>query len=227
MSVGVKGEAGRPVRIDIVSDVVCPWCVIGYKQLEQAQADINIPALVYWHPFELNPDLPNEGQDLFEHVNAKYGSTIEDSRTSRSRLSALGAALGFAFDYADDMRMQNTFRAHQMLHWAAAERRQHQMKLALFSAYFTDRKNVNDPDVLVDVATSVGLDTGDASAVLAEARFADRVRQHELFWTSRGVQGVPTILFDGRLALVGAQGVEAYRDMLLKISNEDKETNAP
>lgn len=206
--------AQKPVRIDIVSDVVCPWCIIGYKQLEHAQLAANVPAVVFWHPFELNPNMPEEGQDLFEHVAEKYGSTLEKSREARSNLTELGATLGFAFDYADDMRMVNTFRAHQILHWAATKDQQHQMKMALFEAFFTRRMDVSDSEVLCDMAASQGLDRDEAERVLADARFADDVRQHETFWTSRGVQGVPAMVFNGRQALLGAQGIEAYKSML-------------
>ncbi len=217
-----------PIRIDIVSDVVCPWCIIGYKQLERAQAQSGIPAVVFWHPFELNPEMAEDGEDLFEHVAAKYGSTREQSLKSRAKLAALGEALGFTFDYADDMRMVNTFRAHQLLHWAASEGRQHQLKIALFGAFFTERKDVSDPEALASIAAGVGLDRGEALSVLAEARFADQVRKHEVFWTSRGVQGVPTMVFDGRQALVGAQGEERYAAMLNAVAAErDARPSAP
>lgn len=213
-------RANHPVRIDIVSDVVCPWCVIGYKQLEHAQAKTGVPAVLYWHPFELNPTMPEEGEDLFEHVAGKYGATLEDSRRARSQLTALGGELGFSFDYGDDMRMVNTFRAHQILQWAASKGRQHQMKMALFTAYFTERKDVNDPTVLSGVADGAGLDPEEASAVLADARFAEKVRQHQAFWTSRGVDGVPAMVFDGQQLLLGARGVDAYHSLLLQLAAE-------
>lgn len=209
-----------PIRIDIVSDVVCPWCVIGFKQLERAQLATGLPVVIYWHPFELNPEMPDEGQDLFEHIAAKYGSTREQSLQARERLTALGAELGFTFDYRDDMRMVNTFRAHQLLRWAASEGRQHQLKMALFTAFFTERRDVNDADVLADVADAVGLDRTEALALLDDARFAEQVRQHETFWTSRGVDGVPTMLFDGKQALIGAQGADNYAAMLTTIAEE-------
>ena len=211
----------RPIRIDIVSDVVCPWCIIGYKQLEHAQAETNVPAVVFWHPFELNPNMPEEGQNLFEHVAEKYGWMLDKSLEARSNLTEIGATLGFAFDYADDMRMVNTFRAHQILHWAATKDRQHQMKMALFEAVFTRRADVSNADVLCDMVASQGLDRNEAKAVLADARFADEVRQREAFWTSRGVQGVPAMVFNGRQALLGAQGIEAYKSMLLQLADDD------
>lgn len=207
-------QAGDPIRIDIVSDVVCPWCIIGYKQLERAQAETGVPAVLHWHPFELNPAMPEEGQNLVEHITAKYGTKPDDSEKARSRMTALGASLGFAFNYRDDMRIVNTFRAHQLLHWAGSVGRQHHLKMALFSAFFTDRKDVNDPETLVDVAAGIGLDRQETLDVLADGRFAEDVRVHEAFWTSRGVEGVPTILFEGRHAAIGAKGVEAYAEIL-------------
>lgn len=108
----------EPLRIDIVSDVVCPWCVIGWRQLERALQTTGTAAVVHWHPFELNPDLGPEGQDLREHLAAKYGTTPEASRANRARLVELGAGLGFSFAFADDTRIRNTFRAHQLIHWA-------------------------------------------------------------------------------------------------------------
>ena len=217
-----SSEAGvfGPIRIDIVSDVVCPWCIIGYKQLEKAQAEKGLPAVVYWHPFELNPDMADEGEDLFEHVAAKYGSTREQSQKAREKLKALGDDLGFAFNYTDGQRMVNTFRAHQLLHWASKEGAQHQLKMALFNAVFTERRDVHDPEILADIADDVGLDRDQALVILQDARFADQVRKHEEFWTSRGVQGVPTIVFDGRYALVGAQGEENYLAMFEKVLSE-------
>ena len=132
----------RPLRIDIVSDVVCPWCIIGYKQLEKALTETGIAADIHWHPFELNPHMANEGENLRAHLAAKYGTTLEDSVKARARLKALGAELGFAFNYTDDMRMHNTSRAHQILYWANELGRMHDLKLALFEAFFTHRENI-------------------------------------------------------------------------------------
>lgn len=211
---------GPEIRIDIVSDVVCPWCIIGFKQLEQAVAESGIGVVVHWHPFELNPHMAEEGENLQEHVAAKYGTTPESSRKARARLTELGASLGFTFDYADDMRMVNTFRAHQLLHWAESLGQGHQMKMALFAAFFTERRNVNDPQVLADVAASIGLDRAEALAVLEDGRFAEDVRTREQFWTNHGIQGVPAMVFDKHYLVSGAQGVENYRAFLNKVAEE-------
>ncbi len=208
------------IGIDIVSDVVCPWCIIGYKQLERALEERGVTAAVHWHPFELNPHMAEEGENLRAHLAAKYGSTPEGSRQARTRLTELGAELGFAFNYADDMQMHNTFRAHQLLHWARTQGHEHALKMALFGAFFTDRRNVNDTEVLTDVAASIGLDRASALAVLTDARFAETVREEEAFWTARGITGVPAIVFDQRYLLVGAQGAETYKQVLDKLAEE-------
>ncbi len=208
------------IRIDIVSDVVCPWCIIGYKQLERALGESGVTAELGWHPFELNPQMSEEGENLREHLAAKYGTTPEGSRQARARLTELGAELGFAFNYADDMRMYNTFRAHQLLHWAGTQGRQHALKMALFAAVFTHRRDVNDIEVLAEVAASIGLPRASALAVLTEGHFAEAVREEEAFWTSRGITGVPAMVFDQRYLLVGAQGAATYKRMLEKLAEE-------
>ena len=162
--------------MDIVSDVVCPWCIIGYKQLMKALAALpgQFDVTLRWHPFELNPRMPEDGQDLREHLAQKYGTSPAQSQAARARLTALGASLGFTFDYFDGMRMVNTFRAHQLLHWAGEQGRQTELKLALFEAFFSRREDVNDPGVLVAVAARAGLDSAQARAVLSDCALCQR-----------------------------------------------------
>lgn len=211
-------EAQKPLRIDIVSDVVCPWCIIGYRQLLQALKDTGTDAAIYWHPFELNPNMPAEGQNLREHIVEKYGSSPAESQASRDRLTALGTELGFTFNFHDDKRMANTFNAHQLIHWAGEQGRAHDLEQALFAAYFTDDRNINDIDTLVEIATTTGLDADTARAVLEDQRFADIVRQRETFWTSRGVTGVPAVVFEEKHLVSGAQGVENFTSILGQIA---------
>ena len=212
-------NATTPLRIDIVSDVVCPWCIIGYKQLERALQETKTPADIHWHPFELNPHMAEEGENLREHLAAKYGTTPDGSRKARARLTELGAELGFEFNYADDLRMVNTFRAHQLLHWAEDQQRGHDLQVALFAAFFGERLNLNDPAVLSSVAARIGLDADEALTVLADHRYAEAVREREHFWTSRGISGVPAMIFDEQYLVTGAQGVENYRAILQKIAS--------
>ena len=208
-----------PLRIDLVSDVVCPWCIIGYRQFLKAlapRADA-VELDLHWHAFELNPQMPAEGQDLREHLAQKYGSTPEQSRKARERLTDLGAALEFTFNYRDDMKMVNTFRAHQLLHWAAEADRQTALQEALFEAFFTDGRDVNDVDELVSVAGSVGLDGDEARAVLDDARCAQAVRDDQRRWLEEGIQAVPTFVINEQYMVQGAQEAEAFGRMLDKL----------
>jgi predicted DsbA family dithiol-disulfide isomerase len=209
----------QPLQVDIVSDVVCPWCIIGYKQLMKALAGLPgyFDVAITWHPFELNPDMPQEGQDLREHVRQKYGSSPGQSQAARTRLSRLGESLGFRFDYFDGMRMVNTFRAHQLLHWAAQQGKQTELKLALFEAFFSRREDVNDTVVLAGVAASVGLDGVEAQNVLADGRNANPVRQEQKFWLEKEVHAVPTFYFQQQYIVPGAQEAEAFTRLLQKI----------
>lgn len=169
------------ITVDIVSDVVCPWCIIGYKKLEKAMANFEGQARfeLSWHAFELNPSMPPEGQDINEHMAQKYGATPEQSRANRERLRNAGEDLDFDFSYHENMRMVNTFDAHRLLHWAGETGKQTALKLALFKAHFTDGKDVSDRATLVNIAGSVGLDEKRARDLLETDMFASEVRAVE------------------------------------------------
>lgn len=202
------------IRVDIVSDVMCPWCVIGYRQLAAAARDTGAELEIHWHPFELNPDMEPEGENLTEHVGRKYGFTPEASAKGRERITALGAELGFPFRFTADMRIWNTFAAHQLIDWAGERGRAHDVKMGLFSAHFTHRRNVSDLVVLSDVAEEVGLGRAEALAMLEGGERAETVRENEALWVSRGVGGVPTMVFSERYIIDGARGVETYASIL-------------
>lgn len=204
----------KPLRIDIVSDVVCPWCIVGYRQLLLALAETGVQADVKWHPFELNTDMPPEGQNLREHIIEKYGITRDQSDSARAHLTTVGADLGITFNFSDDSRMVNTFLAHQLIEWADEQGRQTDMKLALFDAHFTDGRNVSDLATLVDVATDLGLDADAARVALEGGHMAWNVRSMQKFWIDKGVRGVPAMVFDGKHLLTGAQGVPTYVQLL-------------
>ncbi|WP_417271314.1 DsbA family oxidoreductase [Celeribacter sp.] len=203
-----------PLRIDIISDVMCPWCIIGYRQLATALEAKGVDHDIHWHPFELNPNMPPEGQDMREHLAEKYGTTPVQSDENRKHLTALGADLGFEFGFDDGFRMHNTFNAHQLLHWADGQGRKHDLKQALFAAHFTSGRNLSDVAVLADVAAETGLDRDEALAVLRDRRFAKAVREEQRFWTEQGIQGVPAIVFDRKHLVTGAQGVDSYVSIL-------------
>jgi predicted DsbA family dithiol-disulfide isomerase len=208
----------EPLRIDIVSDVMCPWCIIGYRQLATALEVSGTAHDIHWHPFELNPQMPAEGQDGFEHIAEKYGSTRAQSLESRDRMTTLGADLGFAFQWSEDFRMHNTFHTHQLLHWADTLGRRHDLKIALFTAHFTHRRNLSDDAVLADIAAEIGLNRDEALAILADQRFASDVRKAEVFWQKQGITGVPAVVFNRKHLVTGAQGVENYVSILSQLA---------
>ncbi|QFU75583.1 DsbA family oxidoreductase [Halioglobus maricola] len=207
------------LKIDIVSDVVCPWCIIGYKQLLKALESMSgqFNAEIEWHPFELNPYMPPEGQDLREHVIQKYGTTPEQSKAARARMTELGTELGFTFAYADDMRMVNTFSAHQLLHWARTMQKQTELKLELFAAFFTQREDVSDFTVLSAAAARAGLSEKEALAVLQDGRYAELVREELDTWLDNGVHAVPTFFFNKKFQVPGAQEAETFVRVLERI----------
>lgn len=207
-----------PLRIDIVSDVVCPWCVIGYRQLAQALEQTNTAYKIHWHPFELNPDMPADGQNLREHIMEKYGSSKQESDASRARMNEAGSEVGFEFNFTDDTRMHNTFNLHQLLHWADQQGRMHELKQALFAAHFTNNRNISDNTVLADIAAEIGLNRSEALAVLADQRFANEVRTAQQQWRKQGIQSVPSVIFNQKHLVSGAQGVENFKSILQQLS---------
>ncbi|MEN8625786.1 DsbA family oxidoreductase [Psychrobacter proteolyticus] len=209
----------KPLRIDIVSDVVCPWCVIGYRQLAAALEQTNTSYTIHWHPFELNPNMPSEGQNLREHIIEKYGSTKQESDASRVRMTEAGQEVGFEFNFNDDTRMHNTFNLHQLLHFADQQGRMHELKQALFAAHFTNNRDISDINVLADIAAETGLDRSESLAVLEGQFFAKEVRAEEQHWQQQGIQSVPAIIFNERHLVSGAQGVENYISILEQLAN--------
>ena len=211
-----------PIRIDVVSDVVCPWCIIGFKQLERALAEMGdeVEVDLHWHPFELNPQMPPEGQDVREHVAQKYGTTAAQSSAVRARLIQLAESLGVEFRYNEGMRIHNTFRAHQLLHWAGIQGKQTELELAFFESYFSREEDVDEVDVLVAAVGRAGLDEEQARAVVTDARYADTVREEQRFWLSKGIHAVPSFVLDQRYLIPGAQDPEVFVAALKRLLEE-------
>lgn len=213
----------KPMRIDFVSDVVCPWCVIGLKGLEQALANMTdvVTADIHFQPFELNPDMPPEGQDIGEHVAQKYGSTPEQSAAARDTIRARAADVGFTIASRPGARIYNTFDAHRLLHWAAEQGQQAAVKMQLFDAYFTQGRSPADHDVLVDAAVAAGLDGAAARAMLASDRYADAVRADEENWRRQGISAVPAVIINERYLISGGQPPAVFEKALRRIAAED------
>ena len=211
------------LKIDFVSDVSCPWCVIGLRSLEQALERVGdaVTADIHFQPFELNPQLPQAGQDVTEHLVQKYGSTPEQLRHNQEAIRARGAELGFTFDMGKRSRVYNTFDAHRLLHWAELEGRQLELKRALFAAYFTAGRNPSDREVLVDLATQAGLDPVRAREVLESGRYADEVREREQLYGRLGIQAVPSVIFNDKYLIQGGQPVDIFEQALRQIASEE------
>ena len=208
------------LRIDFVSDVSCPWCAIGLKSLEQALArvDDQLEAALHFQPFELNPQMTTEGEDIVEHIMRKYGSSAEDVARNREAIRTRGAAVGFTFNMDQRGRIYNTFDAHRLLHWAALEGRQQPLKEALLRAYFSEGRNPSDRAVLIELAQASGLDPLRAQAILESDEYAAETRAQEQFYLDRGIHSVPAIIVNQKHLISGGQPVEVFERALLQIA---------
>jgi predicted DsbA family dithiol-disulfide isomerase len=211
-----------PVKIDFVSDVSCPWCVIGLRSLEAALTRVagEVMADIHFQPFELNPQMGAQGEDVAEHIARKYGSSPEQLARNQEMLRARGAELGFEFALGQRKRIYNTFDAHRLLHWAEGTGKQEALKNALFAAYFTEGRNPSDPEVLVSVATEVGLDASRVRQILGSNEYADEVRAREKWYLDRGIHAVPAVILNERYLIQGGQPVEVFEAALRKLAAE-------
>ena len=212
----------KSMTIDFVSDVVCPWCIIGLNGLEQALARVGdlVTADIHFQPFELNPDMPPEGQNIREHVAQKYGSTPDRSAAARTMIRDRAAGVGFTMAMKDDSRIYNTFDAHRLLHWAGLTGKQGELKHALFDAYFTDGRNPSDHEVLTQAAAAAGLDPDVAREVLETNAYAKEVREAEKFWHGQGVSAVPAVIINGKYMISGGQPPEMFERAIRSIAAE-------
>ncbi|CAH1385355.1 DsbA family oxidoreductase [Candidatus Nitrotoga sp. M5] len=210
----------KKIKLDIVSDVVCPWCIVGYKHLEAAINELGLQDRVEieWQSFELNPDMPEQGENLRAHVQRKYGAERDESDKARANISALGAKYGFEFDYFEEMKMVNTRDAHLLLDFAHEKGMQHQLMLRLFASFFSEHKDVSVRAVLLAEAQSVGLDPAVAALALDDAERRNRVLNQESQWQQQGISGVPTVIFNHSSAMTGAHPQSAYKEVLQKLA---------
>ena len=215
----------KVLHIDFVSDVVCPWCVVGLGGLEAALETLKgegITAEIRFQPFELNPQMPPEGETIVEHIGRKYGATPEQSARNRQMIHDRAAEVGFTINTGPDSRIWNTFDAHRLICWVGtiglAEQRA--LKAALFTAHFTEGRTMTDADVLAGAAAAAGLDRGEAEAVLAEGRYAAEVRAAEALWVSRGINGVPAVVVEGKWLISGGQPAAVFEEALRGMAGE-------
>ena len=225
-----KGDTGnaRRMTIDIWSDVMCPWCLVGWGNLSQAldQLDGEIDADIRWHAFELNPDMAEQGEERTAHIARKYGRTIDQSKQVQGQMREAAQAAGVSLDYegeepAPEAMMWNTFAAHRLLSWTLQNlgaEKQTELKLALFKAHFNERRRIGDRDVLLDVAEGVGLSREDALSALADDTTAAQVRSEERQAFEANITGVPAMVIEGKFLVPGAQPPEAYVNALRRVA---------
>jgi len=211
------------MKIDFVSDVSCPWCVVGLGGLEEALRELAglVDADISFQPFELNPNMLPEGQNIVEHVTEKYGASPEQSAANRAAIRARAAEVGFTMKTDDQSRIYNTFDAHRLLHWAGIVGGQARLKHALFEAYFTQGRSPADHEVLVAAASAAGLDAAAAREVLTSGRYAEEVREAERRWQGAGINSVPAVVVNGRYLISGGQPAAAFEQALRAIAAED------
>lgn len=215
----------QPLKIDFVSDVMCPWCAIGLGGLNQALDKVKadgITANVTFQPFELNPQMRPEGENIVEHITKKYGGTPEQSAANREMIRQRAAEVGFEMRMSDNARMWNTFDAHRLLHWAQqiVPEKQAPLKQALFSAHFTQGRNISDAGILTEIAESVGFDRAEAAEVLASGQYVKDVRDAEQMWQARGISSVPSVVINDQYLISGGQPAEVFENALRQISAE-------
>jgi predicted DsbA family dithiol-disulfide isomerase len=209
----------KQLKIEIVSDVSCPWCIIGYKSLSQALHKLapQISAKIAWKPFELNPKMSAEGQQLAEHLHEKYGSAKAEIDQTTNMITARGAALGFQFNFTDEGRIYNTFNAHRLLFWSREFDKQTELKLALFGLYFTDGGNPSDTEQLLKAVEKVGLPIAEARKILGSDQFTQEVRTEEAKYQAMGINMVPTFIINDKHVFTGGMPVEEFVKTLEKI----------
>jgi len=219
----------QTVRIDLVSDVACPWCAIGYRRLEQALDELagEVAVDLVWQPFELNPDMPPEGEPILAHLCRKYGLDEASVERSQGEIMALAESLGLDFRGARERRAHNTFDAHRVLAWAAEQGRATALNLALFDAFFGRAQNPSAPAVLRAAAERAGLDGDAAEAVAVSERYGDSVRSAERHFTEAGVHAVPGFVLERRYLLSGARPHEQLAEALRHVAQQKEGTAEP
>lgn len=220
------------LRIDIWSDVMCPWCLVGWGSLQKGLEllDGEIEADVRWHAFELNPDMPPEGEESTAHIARKYGSTPEQSKAVQGRMREAAQGAGVSLDYQGsdpepERWMWNTFDAHKLLTWAGENfgpAKQTDLKLALFKAHFNERRRIADHQVLLDIAERVGLDRDAAEEALHSDELAHKVRAEERAAWDLNITGVPAMIVESKFMIPGAQPPEAYANALRRVADKTK-----
>jgi predicted DsbA family dithiol-disulfide isomerase len=212
----------KHLKLDIVSDISCPWCIIGYQALNQALTKLapEISADITWQPFELNPQMPKEGQEITEHITEKYGISVEQSNQNREMIKQRGLDLGYEFGNRGGGRIYNTFDAHRLLHWAKEYNKQTELKLAFFDLYFKNSGNPSHHQELLSVIDKVGLDRKKAEQILSSNEYEQDVRDLQSKYQSAGISSVPAVIINNKHLISGGQPADVFEQALRDIAQE-------
>jgi predicted DsbA family dithiol-disulfide isomerase len=206
----------KTVTVDLISDLVCPWCWLGKRNWDAAQKlvpDLKVETL--WRPFQLDPTLPREGSPYRDYMKVKFaGESAARWAQMREHLEAAAPEAGIEFKFDDIPVRPNTLNAHRLMRWAAGQNLQSRMAEALFRAFFTESRDIGSVEILVKIAGTVGLDTSVIQDLLASDRDEKAVWEEEVFYRKLGISGVPTYIFNGQFAVSGAQSPQTLADAL-------------
>lgn len=210
------------LKISMVSDVVCPWCVIGYKHMETALQNLNMEADWSFYPFQLNPSMGPEGQLINEHLVEKYGLNEQQLEENKAHIQGIGKEAGFDFNFAERSRIYNTFDAHVLLHWAGTVGKQKELKMALFEAYFSKGINISDISVLLSVIADLGLSVSDAERALIDSAIRKQVKLLAESFLQQGISSVPAFIINEKYLISGGQPLSAFEQALRQICEQEE-----
>ena len=210
-----------PIKLDIISDPICPWCYIGKTHLDKALADhADHPFVIEWHPFQLNPDMPKEGMDRRAYLEGKFGGK-EGAVTAYAPVVEHAQAAGLKINFEDMKRTPNTIDAHRLIHWAGIEGRQTAAVSALFNAYFVEARDIGDAEVLADIADTIGMDAAIVAKLLKTDADIDDIRKRDAHSRQMGVNSVPTFIVAGKHAVPGAQPPELWSKVIAELTQAE------
>jgi len=207
------------MKLDVISDPICPWCYIGKTELDRALETAGNPFTVEWHPFQLNPDMPPEGMARADYLDMKFGAP--DGGAAYEELRRRAEAAGLPVDWDAITRTPNTLDAHRLIHWAGIEGKQAAIVARLFAAYFREGRDISEHEVLADIADGAGLDAGLILRLLATEADRDDIRARDAHSREMGVTGVPTFIVGGQHAVPGAQPAALWVKVIEEIGTGD------
>jgi len=212
------------IKLDVLSDPICPWCLIGKTQLETAlAAEPDHPFTVEWHPFQLNPDMPKDGMDRRLYLETKFGGKDQAIKVY-AEIAKHAEKIGLEIDFGAIKRTPNTVDAHRLIHWAGIEGKQNDIVDALFAAYFKEGRDIGNIEVLADIADSAGLDAAVVTKLLQSDADIDNIQKRDAHSRQMGVTSVPTFIVDGKHAVPGAQAPELWQKVIAELRERENAT---